>query len=423
MQAPVVIPRIQTRPPQSSKHNLFSSRKHLVMSIMQVTLGTCVQIQYKVFTNNLPPELVWYNGEIIGLQTISNDSARVTVKFEGSESFQECEETFTADKNGSLNQDGKDFPYRLLLAERVGTDNRDHGTPDRHQGDLPSSFVVRLNSMENRLEMLEQQSKVSPQYIPSLYLSTCCVLNKSFRRYQNAKHKLQSTNNEISSETWTVTQMCTYSDFKSFLEYLRNIRSGLVVNGDEEPRTASPRITISIPSFREFCSLFSISQNNYEGLLACHKYNKKGQLVSFKAMGTFFESRENPSLPSLLCLGGTVQDWCDDNTYFSREHSHTLSAGGYACEFEHLSTRQAYISRTASVMDILTGDMLTVKWSIDDSSEFCRPIQDGSQFIGKLVVRIPYLLFKDTRLATKIHKRMQPNRNNSDSTDSSSSSS
>ena len=82
------------------------------MSILQLTLGTNVQIQYKVFMKNLPPQLVWYNGEITSLQTISNGNARVTVKFDGSESFQECEETFTADNKGSLTQDGNVFPHR-----------------------------------------------------------------------------------------------------------------------------------------------------------------------------------------------------------------------------------------------------------------------------------------------------------------------
>lgn len=392
------------------------------MPFIQFTLGTTLQIQYKVVTLNKAPELIWYTGRIIALQAICDNTARVTVNFEGTESFDECEEVFIAENNGSFVQDGKTFPHRLVINDRVGTFDNNESTQDNADGENPRRLMDRLSSMENRLTQLEQQSTLQSQSIPSLYMSLCCVLNKSLKRYKNRKHKLQTTSEELSTETWVVTQTCTYSDFKVFLQYLRTLADGLEVSGDEDQRLASPRTTISFSSFKQFCNLFSISEYNYHGLLSCYKSNKKGQLVSFKTVGTAFESTDAPSLPSILCLGGNVQNWCDENVYFSRENSHTLSTGGYACEYDHLSTRQSYVSRHTSVRDFLTCNNLSATWSIDDTTDICRPVQNGSHFIGKLVIKIPYLVFKNARLATKIHKWVRPNRNFSDSSDSSSSS-
>lgn len=388
------------------------------MSFSMFNFGGPIQIQYEVFRKMFAPELVWYSGTITALEMLTDKTVKITVMFEGSETFAECDETFIADDAGKLSQKGKDFPFRFPNLRTEVDSISSHGIEVLEDGKSNSvaQVMTKVSCMEKRLKELERN--LTSQSIPAIYMTVCCMLNKSLKKFKNTKHKLHSTADEITAATLNVTQTCTYSDFKMFIAYLKKLPGSLDVSGNSEETTASPNITISIPSFKVFCSLFSIADYYYKVLLSCQQLNRKGQLTSFKCIGSIIANREIPSLPSILCLGGNAQVWCDSNSFFAKENSHTLSTGGYACDYERLLTRQLHTSHRTALGD-LKGSDLTVTWSIDDSSEICRPIQEGLHFIGKLSITIPYVIFNDATVATNIHKCMCLNRKFSDSTDSS----
>lgn len=392
------------------------------MTFDDFNVGGPIQIQYEVFRKKEAPELVWYDGTIVGLELVSEISLKVTVWFEGSDSFHECEETFIADTSGKLSQKGREFPFKIPSSSNslaCCTSGRQEESVSVSPPKL-AQFLSTISSLETRVRALER--KVALQIIPPIYMTVCSALNKSLKKFRNGRHKLQSNIDETSSSTWKVTQACTHSDFKLLFEYLKTLSQSLEVEGDDDRTTASYHISITIPSFKVFCTLFSISNYNYESLLYCYQSNRKGQLTSSKCIGSIIEKKEMPSLPSILCVGGNAQRWCNSNYFFVKENGHTLNTGGSACDYERVMSREDHTMQCAAIEDV-TGSDLTVSWFLDDSSDICRPCQEGAHFIGKLTITLPYIIFNDARVATKIHKWLCPNRELSDSSDSSSSSS
>lgn len=384
--------------------------------------GGVIEVQYEVFRDEVASELVWYKGITVGLELVSNSSLKVTIRFEDSDSFDECHETFIADNAGKLTQKGRNFPFRIPsqttgLFATTSQPLEDSGCePLQSMGQLLS----KLSSMESRIQVLERS--LTLQSISPLYMTVCSMLNKSLKKFRNAKHKLQSNGDETTSSTWKVTHSCTYSDFKVLLAYIQTLTQYLEVKGNNEDTTTSSHISISIPSFKTFCTLFGIADYNYRSLLSCHQCNRKGKITSFKCIGSVINNNDMPSLPSIICVGGNAKIWCDCNYFFAKENGHTLSTGGSACDYERLMTREAFNTQQGPLEGV-SGSDLTITWSIDDSTEICRPIQEGTHFIGKLVITIPYVIFNDVKVARKVHKWLRPNRSLSDFSDSSSSSS
>lgn len=383
--------------------------------------GGHIQVQYELFRAKAEPELVWYNGTIVCLQMQPGSKLKITVRFEQSATFDECEETFIAGDDEMLVQRGREFPFKLIDVP-LGDEKRTFNQEDNTVGCPTANIHQVLNTiaaLERRIIALEN---ASPTTAPPIYMTLCSMLNKSLNKFRNARHKLQRGTEEVFSSTWKISQSCTYNDFKLLLAYLRAISESLKVDGDVEGTTAATYTSITVPSFKIFCTLFGIAENTYKSLLSCHHLNRKGQLLSFKCIGTIVKKTEKPSLPSILSVGGNAAIWCDWNYFFMKENSHILNTGTAACEYERLLTRQIHTSQLHSLGDV-NGCDLTITWSMDESTEICRPIQAGVQFIGKLIISLPYIIFNDEKVATKLYKWLRPKRTASDSSDSSSSSS
>ena len=242
------------------------------------------------------------------------------------------------------------------------------------------------------------------------------------KKFINARQNLKSTTEEFTADTLRKNHACTYTDFQNFLLSLQTLSDALEVTGDEDKTTPSPQITVSIPCFKEFCNIFSISQYNYVRLISCVKFNRKNELISFRTIGTSITTKTSPSLPSVIYIGGNVFNWSNNNYYFSRENSHTLSTGAYACDYDRLQTMEELTSCTSRLQQ-KSCSKLVVTWVIDDTTEISRPFQHGSHFTGNLLIEIPYLVFNDVSLASKIYKWVSMNRKSSKSMESQSSSS
>ena len=149
------------------------------MTFSSFNAGGLIQIQYEVFRKKVAPELVWYNGTIVGLELVSESKLRITVRFESSDSFDECDETFIADSAGNLNQKGRNFPFRLQsLATRLASTITQpvEGSVSAHPHSI-TQIMSKLSSMENRVNVLER--RVSLQSIPPIYMTVCSMLNLS----------------------------------------------------------------------------------------------------------------------------------------------------------------------------------------------------------------------------------------------------
>ena len=387
-----------------------------------LSIGTPIDIQYEVFRKNVAPELHWYRGVVSALSLLTDSSIQVTVRFQGSESFPECDESFILGYDNQLTRKGKVFPFKLEANHTNATTTNIDPTivpqPVRH---IPStSETERLLLIEQRLSKIEEM--LSCSHPPALYTTLCSLLNTSLRRYKSRKQKFLGTSEDITNCTWKLCQTCTYSDFKEFTKYLKSIDPDLQTEGNDESTTAPSRVILSVHSFRTFCRLFGIAEFNYKSLLSCPKFNRKGILLSFKCIGSFIDNKSEPALPSLLCVGGDPRRWNDDNSFFYKENSHTLNSGSAVCSFQRLTTQQRHGDLEAK-LGSLTGSTIVLKWTLDDSTDICRPLQSDSTFIGKMEISLPYVNFHKVNVATKVQKWLSPNRTISYSSDSSTSSS
>lgn len=385
------------------------------------TLGSTIEIQYEVFKPSLAPEIQWYEGFVTGLTLLDKSRSQVTVRFEGCDSFPDSDESFLF-SNNKLTRQGKEFPFNLSNASQT------HYNPGKDcdkyvkQGTSENSteLLVRLDNMECRLKSLELQC--AEPLIPGLFMSVCALLNRSLTKFKSTKHKFQPGSNDIISSNVRLSQSSSYNEFKQLLAYLRTLSSDLTIDGDDETTTASVRITIYVHSFKTFCTLFSISDYNYTSLLSCPHYNRKGEIASFKCIGSLIDNRSEPSLPTLLCIGGCPRQWNANNRFFYKENSHTLNSGIAACAYERVTSSEghnAVVSRLAPVED----NSISIEWTMDDSRDLCRPLPLRSSFTGKVDVVLPQLSFNNRQVATKINKWLSPNRRASFSSQHSDSSS
>lgn len=377
------------------------------MTTTSLRIGLSIVVQYEVFRNNIALGLQWYKGVVSALSLHTSNSTQVTVRFEGVESFPECDESFILREDNQLTQEGKVFPFKLENTEDCSKHNNDYSlehTTNTHTSS--ASDKQRVLDMERRVAQLERHLSSN---VPSIYFTLCTILNKSLKKYRTKQQRLVGIPDDLVEGTWKMSHTCTFTDFKELLRYLQSLSSELSVNSDDEMTTAPSTITISFDSFRLFCNLFSISQFNYKSLLSCSKVNRKGNIVSMKCIGSYINNKQDPARPSMLCVGGHPSRWAEENYFFYKENSHTLNSGTAACSFQQISTNEVYTNIEAKLGSSTPND-INVKWTIEESAEICRPIQGTSTFVGKMDLVLPYVLFTNMKVATKIHKWLSPNR-------------
>ena len=146
-------------------------------------IGEHIEIQYEVYWVDMPPSLQWYKGVITTLALNNNTSIQVTVRFEGSESFPECDESFLLDDNGVLRCHGKSYPFKLNSVMQPQQKPGDTGTS--LDGLDNNDILHRLSTLESRLAALENpvQAAESPLYL------TLCEKYKSTRHRFVADHR------------------------------------------------------------------------------------------------------------------------------------------------------------------------------------------------------------------------------------------
>lgn len=382
----------------------------------QFSVGQLVDVQYEVFCKNAPAELHWYAGSITSLVLESEEALQVTVKFKSSEDFPECEESFVLHKNMKLTREGKQFPYRLLDEHGNVQGNPLPPTQSSSSSDINSIFT-RLSSLEERLGRMEKEGK---EEISALYLTLCGLLNASFRKYTSTKHKFAIANDEICPSTLSASVDCSYSDFQPLFRHIKSLTNELSINGLGDRSTVPSTVTITFRSFYTFCTAFSITDNHFKSLLSTQHKTRKGELSSFKAVGTVAHDKMKPSLPSILCIGGSADTWSDENYFFYRENRETINSGQYVCNFQRLQTRGTHYCEHSKLSHV-PSPSITLRWNSIDSNEYCRPTLTQSAFLGRVSVQIPCLEFNDAKVATRISKWLGSNSIDNDATDSSSS--
>ena len=390
------------------------------MTVTTPRIGEHISIQYQVFRENCTPELQWYKGIIPALILNTGNSVQVTVRFDGSDSFPECSESFLLQDNNHLIRKGEMFPFKIEQGTQPSPQNNHECPIGQSAIDHPSSTSDkhRLSDIEYRIAKLEAQLSV---HIPSIYLTLCTVLNKSLKKYRNKHHKIVGNVTDLVNDTWKLCHTCTLSDFKELLQYLQSLNSELTVTGDKETTTAPSEIALSFHSFHQFCTLFGISEFNYNSLLSCSKFNRKGNLLSFKCIGSYIDNMHDPARPSMLCVGGRPCRWSEQNFFFYKENSHRLNSGSPVCSFQQVKTIQSHATIVGKIGSSIPRDII-VKWVQDESAEICRPIHGTSTFVGTIDLQLPYTHFNNLKEATQIHKWLSPNRTISYSSDGSDSS-
>ena len=378
-------------------------------------IGEHIEIQYEVYRVDMPPSLQWYKGVITTLALNNNTSIQVTVRFEGSESFPECDESFLLDDNGVLRRHGKSYPFKLNNVMQPQQNPGDTGTS--LAGLDNNDILHRLSTLESRLAALENpvQAAASP-----LYLTLCGLFNSSFKKYKSTRHRFVADGDDVLSSTWTTSVDCSFSDYKNMVSYMQSLSTEITTIGMNDHGAIPSDVTVTLPSFKVFCRVFSISENHYHDLHTIAHTNKKGKLISLKAIGSVTPNQESPSLPTILCIGGSAATWNKDNSFFFREHNHRLSCGTFACNYQRIKDEGTFLEEKTRVNHIKIRD-ITVSWCIGGPSEICRPTLLDSSFIGKLNVHIPVLQFNNSALATKICRWLSANRKYDYSSDSSSS--
>ena len=89
----------QRRKSNQAKQFQLTRNKDMISS-KNPRIGEHIEIQYEVYRVDMPPILQWYKGVITTLVLNNSSSIQVTVRFEGSESFPECDESFVLDDKG-----------------------------------------------------------------------------------------------------------------------------------------------------------------------------------------------------------------------------------------------------------------------------------------------------------------------------------
>ena len=375
-----------------------------------------MEIQYEVFRKNTTSKLQWYSGVITALVLESDETVQVTVRFRSSDAFPECEESFLFHKDKTLTREGRAFPFRLLTGEGAFRDTTVPSSTSSPYVDT-NSISSRLLALEERLGRMEREGK---QEMSPLYLTLCGLLNASFQKYTSTKHKFATGSDDICPYKLITSIDCSYSDFHPLFTHIKTLTDDLTISGPGEGSAIPSKMTISFRSFQGFCIAFSIPDNHFKYLLSTSHKSRKGEVISFKAVGTVAVDKNKSSLPTILCIGGPAETWADENYFFYRENSETVNSGKYACNYQRLQTRNSHFCQQSKLSHITTPS-ITLTWCSNDSNMYCRPTIRESAFVGTVSVQVPCIQFNDAKVASTISKWLGSNSNESDTNDSSSS--
>lgn len=350
-------------------------------------------MQYRVDSGGLT-ELTWYRGRITQLSAPSAPFCKesfVSITFQGTKKFEETTEDFTIKSNSKVSQNFFEFPFRFVKEDgQAGTIHNNHEAAS----DIPS----RIAMLEQRVQQLER-FKFQPAN--NIHQHFSGLINVSLEKYMTNTRRLASaSNDDMVPKTWDISMDCSLADFYSFRSHLSSSQR-LTSLPDVQDALVPSSITIPIQSFKTFCDLFSISTKDYERLLVVRKRNRKGGIVFLKAIGSLLRDKDNASLPHILCIGGSLSSWCDENHYFCREHGHRIHNGFFSAGMKQIRSESVLSeSRSSHLED--TSKPLQFKWTLNPTTSLCQASNPQAVVIGKLVASIPFITFADMTVASSI---------------------
>ena len=202
-----------------------------------------------------------------------------------------------------------------------------------------NGILHRLSILESRLAALENPVHAAAG---PLYLTLCGLINASLKKYKTTRHKFVTGGDDAVSSTWTISVDFSFSDYKNMVSYIQSLSTEIGIVGMNDNGAIPSDVTVTLPSFRVFCTVFAISENHYHALRTNVHTNRNGQLISLKAIGSVLPTQESPSLPTILCIGGSASTWNKDNSFFYREHNHRLSTGSFACNYQQIKDESTF---------------------------------------------------------------------------------
>ena len=127
----------------------------------------------------------------------------------------------------------------------------------------------------------------------------------------------------------------------------------------------------------------------------------------------------NPSLPTLFCLGGDVSKWNEELKFFSREHGHKTPNGIRTAPFNQLLSAEEH-GRILSKFDVVVPQPFKISWTVHESGFLCAVTEPHSIVMGKLVIKIPFTVFNDMNAARRVDASINRNSDENDSESSAS---
>lgn len=387
------------------------------MDLSSLYIGKKVQVQFEVSSSSTGTFLEWYNGTIIQLACVNGSTATTSIRYTATDDFKACTESYILSSLSSLKQGNKTFPFRTSPTT-PNTSARDVGRRHSVTVEQSNEGEPTLKDIVRRLSYVEHLLSQSQDKV---YHNFAGILNCSLQKYIKRLRRPSSTIADLEGGIWTTAMDCSYSDYKSFTEFIRRQSNINVTIGNSDAEDTSrmfhPTQTIEFPTFRDLTNLFNISKLMYEKIIAVKRVDRQGHIIGFKAVGTFLQP-ENTALPRIFCLGGNATQWTDCCKYFQREHGHITQVGVFSAPFLRVRSKTA-LETILEHLDSTRCSHFQFKWTPTTIGTICSVGIPDTVIMGKLVLTIPYNTFHDMTMATKVNDCLTPS-NDGNETDSSS---
>lgn len=370
-------------------------------------IGREVFVHYEVTDSENGIFLEWYKGKLTSVTLGMNDLLTVTLKYEASSSFAECSETYTVATFNELHQGKRVYPYRFSDEEEV----KSTGINEISQGPQTSSEIEEI---KKRLRSIEIVLGVS---VHKVFHNFSNIVSRSLQKYIG-RLKKPSNGVDIVGASWDISMDCSLEDFTAFVKFLSTKLHTFNGNIMEE-NSVTNNATIEVQSFKEITQLFGITEMDSNKVLVVKRSDRKGSITSMKAIGTVIQNNE-PSLPTLFCLGGDVTKWCDECLYFHRENNHKDQSGLYTAPFVRAQSHDD-LKRNLEKVERTQGNGIMFKWVPNKSSSLCSTGIPHTILMGRLVLRIPFVVFNNMTVAGKVNESIKRSSTGNDSESSNSS--
>ena len=338
------------------------------------------------------------------LSALTTGSTSITIRYNATNEFPQCSETYVISSPTTLTQGNKNFPYRSTTSKpEIPEQNEIQGSQAESVRGIQSA--PHSMTIEQRLHRLE---KLLSESHNKVYHNFAGLLNSSLQRYMKRLRRPSSGGPDIQGDIWTTSMDCSYSDYKDFghfIEGQRNIdvtfgeSSSATATGDNTPGFHNTH-TITFSTFKGLTVLFNISTSMYEKIMTVKRVDRKGKLLAFKAMGTLLQST-NIAHPRVFCLGGDASRWSDYCKFFQREHGHTTQGGVYTAPFVRIRSARA-LETTLEQFDNPSSPQLQFKWVPTTTQTICSVGIPDTMIMGKLLLILPYSTFNSMTMATKV---------------------